>query len=207
MLKPKNPKDKKIRPPTIRIDDKVMIVIPEFFVRVGFPLQMSDILDDDIDDDIDDHFIGYHPSYSTTGFPTASGKEGVRTDLDKRISNFLYDATAPWYNNGKIDSVIHNKLLKLLAYGVLQARDFGGKERKIFTSSDFNYVYYFPVGSIATVMGKKIVRTGIYENHRIEGRNNVILSIRNDRNGANNWIEAKNVRLLKRPELALLNEL
>ncbi|MDP3792267.1 MAG: hypothetical protein Q8Q89_00915, partial [bacterium] len=192
--------------PTIRVGDKIMVVIPEFFERCGFELQMTDVLQD-YGPDLDLYTSSNVPWITTNASqvtptswitsPSANNtsnnpvsnpinnpintKIGVRTDLDKRISDFLHnDKTAPWYNNGKIDIKVQDGILRLLAYAVLQKRDFGGKEIKIFKYRNI----YFSVGSIATVIAKKIVRTGVYNRYRIKGRNNLILLITHRQSGA-----------------------
>lgn len=159
-----------------KIGDKVQIVNPEFFSRVGFPLTMQKLRDDE--------------SYS-------------RVVLVETL-NLLTKNTVPWYNNGCYDSKVFDKIQNLLFYSILKKENFGGDERKIYTFKESPGGYY-TTSAPFTILSKKIVRTGKYARGRIKGRNNLILTIQH-KNGWNIKIEAKNVRLLKKSELALMEE-
>lgn len=139
------------------------------------------------------------------GFPLT--KADIRTDyekmrevynsIDEVCTKIFCDKNKPWYTDGIWDHKIRDIMEKQLVFGILKAKNFGGNERKIYTEKiGLNNL------DVAEVISKKIVRTGVYEKGKIKGRNNVILNI--NKNGHTCWIEAKNVRILKKPELALM---
>lgn len=158
----------KLKKPVFNIGDKVRIINPEVFIRIGYPLGIYDVIGE-----IDKH--------------------------DTKIASFLLDVDAPWFNAGVIDKMT-NDIKKILAYGILNVRNFGGKERKIFIERQ-NDLF----GRIGKVISKRIVRTGIYKESRqtynddfispyLEAdKNHIILFIDTESYLGRFNIEAKNV--------------
>ena len=140
---------KKIRNPTYHIGDNVQITNHEYFERVGFPMQYhQDIME--------------NPNF--------------RNVIDKETDKLLSNPIFPWYSENGCSFKGKELIRKGLAFCVLQAKNFGGNERKIYTNLDY------PLPSKChTVLSKKLVRTGVFQNKRIKGRNNVILLVQDEK--------------------------
>jgi hypothetical protein len=122
----------------IRIQDKVRIVSPQFFVRCGYPLSKALVKANHI---------------------TSEQKEAIYDLLKKfdistpRITGDLF----AWSKEAEKRWGPYDKILDILAEVVLVRESFGGKERQVFSEEVPNFK-----GVLARVIGKRTVKTGRY---------------------------------------------
>ena len=121
-----------LRKNIIRIGDKVKIINPEIFQRVGYPLTKQEIIDKFTKDEkaiIEELMNSFGVSYSSGFFCLAPARN---QDVFDRIADAL-------------------------AYGRIRQQGYGGKERKIYTKYDKDLL-----NVNAVVTNRKVVNTGIY---------------------------------------------
>ena len=115
------------------VNDRVKIINPLFFQRVGYPLNK------------------------------AAGRELITEEEKQRVSELLdapcclENGRIRRLDNGMSDK-IYGEILDRLAYWKIAQRGFGGKERKIFTERHSEFL-----NKIGRVSSKKVVQTGNYE--------------------------------------------
>ena len=122
-------KKKKLNQNIIRIGDKVIITTPEIVIRIGYPMSIYDAI-----------------------------KEVEKlycNDIMELLHKTIYKRTTLSldYHNSKP----YNKIISALAYEYLKSKQFGGKERKIF--SEYRQDLF---GTTTTVRKIFIRKTGIY---------------------------------------------
>lgn len=120
-------------PNIIRIEDEVKIIIPNFFIRCGYPLSFQEA-EEIIKKEYRKEIIAFLNSFSFT-----------------RINDFL-----------PLDHAIDNlkcfkKIVSSLAYDYINSKNFGGCERKIYTKEFSKYK-----NMIMVVDDIKFVKTGNY---------------------------------------------
>jgi hypothetical protein len=125
----------------IRKGDRVKVVNPEFFIRCGYPMTKEDVLRSvlktgdvkKIEDFLSDFGIYQH-------FFAIPGTD-IKHTLETRAYTQVFDRVAD-----------------ALAYGILAAKRFGGRERKVFTEKKEQYL-----NAEGTVVGRKVVNSGYYQ--------------------------------------------
>jgi len=123
-------------PKIIRVGDKVRIVNPYFFVRVGYPLTPA-MAEEEIAEffskEINEFLNKIKPTDSKADHPLSLGQR----DRDKKS---------------------FDRVVRALSYDWVKLRGFGGRERKIYSEP-----VTIPEDCIATVISIKYVKTGTYE--------------------------------------------
>ena len=118
-----------------RVNDRVKIINPDFFVRVGYPWTVE---------------------YGVNTLVTSEEKEKIKeligiNNIDREYLLFEYE------NIFKVN--LFDKIVEELARYKIRAGGFGGKERSIYTEKIEEFK-----GKIVRVTSKKVVKTGSY-NH------------------------------------------
>jgi len=129
----------------IRIDDEVKVVIPEVFVRCGYPLCLNDMIKK-VQEEEGEKILKF---LSTVGI---DGK--IELDLFNKSYQIMVEEGGmrlPAYDDS------FHKIVKAIAYKRIEQLDYGGKERKIYTErneeiKDLTF----------TVVGISYKQTGIY---------------------------------------------
>jgi hypothetical protein len=128
----------KLDPKIIRRGDRVRVVIPEIFVRCGYPLCKADLKED----------IYKHYGRLVEDIIYSVGKG------DKLISR---DEDGIFPSPSRAIDSCNNKIIDILASIRLVAKNFGGNERKVFTKR-----YDEIKDRIFQVRGIRFVTTGEY---------------------------------------------
>lgn len=126
-------KKKKLNPKIIRVDDKVRIINPEIVTRIGYPMSIHDAIKE--------------------------VKKLYCNDIIELLNKTIYKKTTlfPDMIVNDHNSKPYNKIISALAYEYLKSKQFGGKERKIFSE------YRQDLFGITTTVRKIFIRkTGIY---------------------------------------------
>lgn len=177
-------KEKKV---VIKRDDYIKIINPIFVMRTGYELTPQKIQEEILKDD--------------------DKKQEIFRFLEKMGCN-ISSAISVWGEKFE-DKKIVRDISWALAYRLVEQNGFGGKERKLFTETKDQHR-----GVICRVLGKKVVRTGIYHNggggHSYDGdyeytpayledvKSHVLLNVMLKEDewsivGDDHWIEDKNV--------------
>lgn len=118
---------------TYHVNDTVRVVRPERFIRVGYPLTKQDALD------------------------------AVERDYSDKVHVFMREIGAEnsesLLGGSEYDLALYHDLLNALSSWWLKQRNYGGRERKIYTETDESLQ-----GSTWRVLSKRVVKTGTY-NH------------------------------------------
>jgi hypothetical protein len=167
---------KKLDPSIIRIDDCVQIANPEVFVRVGYPL------------DFYDEFEQVEKQY--------------RGDVVRFISSTC--GGGPLRIGDVTFEQVVTKCLRAITYLKIKEKNFGGRERRIFTEQRREFE-----GQVCSVEGAKFVKTGTYvpgcrTSYEYEDYEPPYLSkekthkiLKLTHNFETFWIEAKNVKKIQ----------
>lgn len=122
------------------VDDIVRIVEPEIVLRVGYPLTKNDALD------------------------------AVEKEYGQVIQAFMVQVGAaqaddPFFNSPEYDPRLYGDLLNVMASRWLRVKNYGGKERKVYTERDESLLQ-----TQWRVLSKRTVKTGIYNRGGYSGR-------------------------------------
>lgn len=116
------------------VDNIVKIINPEVVIRVGYPLTKIQALD------------------------------AAETEYSEKIHAFMRDVGAETdddaFGGANSDPALYHDLVDALASHWLKRRNYGGKERKIYTEANDHLRHYGPW----RVLSKRVVKTGTYNN-------------------------------------------
>lgn len=143
LLKPK--RVKKLDPSIIRVNDHVRVIIPEHFVRCGYPLT-KEIVKDTI--------ITKEQKQAIWKMLEAFGEHPTSVELIDNLRVRL---------SGQGNSIFDD-ILDRMSGVVLAQNGWGGKERKIYTKTNNDLM-----GVYAYIISKKVVKTGIYHHGYTSG--------------------------------------
>lgn len=116
------------------VDDVVKIINPAVVVRVGYPLTKQDALD-------------------------AVEKEYAEAAQAFMVTIGAAERDDSYFNSPNYDPRFYGDLLNILASRWLRLKNYGGKERKIYTEVDDRILH-----TTWRVLSKRVVKTGTY-NH------------------------------------------
>ena len=141
ILSGKEPRKRKLDPKIIRVDDRVKIINPEIVIRIGYPMSFDEACEE-VDKLYRNEII-----------------EFLNKTIYQQKDVPLYKLTLASYINEKeyIKSQTYKKIIKALAYEHMQQKEFGGREKKIYTK-----VRQELLGITSTVRNISIKKTGIY---------------------------------------------
>lgn len=126
---------------TITVGDRVKIIEPEFFVRVGYPLSFEDCVQE-IEDKYSDNIYKLLVDI------------GLRSPkMEVELLGGIHMVSECCRRKDDTES----KIARTIAYEYMRHKGFGGKERQIFTERKDNLkdqIYY--------VTEKRVVKTGTY---------------------------------------------
>jgi hypothetical protein len=114
------------------VDDLVKVVKPDVIIRVGYPLTREIALD------------------------------AVEKEYNDNIRNFMCsvgaaEADDQFFNSPEYDPRLYGDLLNAMASRYLRVKEYGGKERKIYTEADQRIL-----ATNWRVLSKRVVKTGTY---------------------------------------------
>jgi hypothetical protein len=142
---PKKKRIRKLDPSIIRLNDNVRIIIPEYFVRCGYPLT-KEIVKDTI--------ITKEQKQAIWKMMESFGEYSTNVELIDEMTVKL---------SGDGDNTF-NDILDKMASVIIRQQGWGGKERKIYTKRDEKLM-----GLDAHIYSKKVVKTGIYHHGYTSG--------------------------------------
>lgn len=122
----------------IRVGDQVKIIVPNVFVRCGYPLTVQKVKDEVI---------------------TKEQKDAIITMLkafDIHYNEYIADlALTLNYNTSGTEA--YDKVLHTLSMEVLRQKKWGGRDRKIYIKPEPEYL-----NRVCNVISKRVVKTGTY---------------------------------------------
>ncbi|MFZ3343359.1 MAG: hypothetical protein WA213_20950 [Terriglobales bacterium] len=133
------------------VGELVTIVTPLEFVRCGYPLSIKGIMCDqfeEIEKDCDRMFAALErkPMPPEVSEPNLADESSVDSWLK----------ALPASGNSNMSATVHGMLCAAAAAFRLEKANFGGKERRIFEKDG-----RFEAGEVWTVIGRKMVKTGV----------------------------------------------
>ena len=134
----------KLNKTIFRVGDRVKIINPEFFVRVGYPLTKEiakETLISQKQRELICHLLGENYVIDKVGYADPKADDIFMTDSNKYGCYY--------------------EILDVLAYHEIAKRNFGGKERKIYTKTLEEFR-----NKEAVIQKKRTVKTGEYHHGR-----------------------------------------
>jgi hypothetical protein len=126
------------RKDVIRINDRVKIINPERFVRVGYPLT-KEMMWGKITDEQKNCIHEMFRKFDIISNPTDT------------------EVYAHFGIDNKLDDGAYERVMDVMAGVLLKKAGWGGKDRKLFTERDERYL-----GATGKVFDKRVVKTGTY---------------------------------------------